>query len=136
MIVLFATKTCKSLVVPILLHGCETSTLLTDTERKIQAFKMTLCGHNSCGTSGTFHNSEAVQAGLVRPRPGTTCCLKLSGRVCWRSWEIHRHCEGQKKSWVANVKEWIFFHADLFTTAQMASLINCCIYPVVPPGSK
>ena len=129
-------KLFKSLVVSILLYGCETWTLHADTERRIQAFEYK-CLRRLLRISYLEHKTnqfvrDTVSA-LVGPQEPLLATVKRR-KLAWFG-HVTRHnslcktilqgtLEGgrrrgrQKKSWMQNVKEWTGLPMDeLLTTA-------------------
>jgi hypothetical protein len=129
-------KLFKSLVVSILLYGCETWTLHADTERRIQAFE-NKCLRRLLRISYLEHKTnQFVQdtvSAFVGPQEPLLATVKRR-KLAWFG-HVTRHnslcktilqgtLEGgrrrgrQKKSWMQNVKEWTGLPMDeLLTTA-------------------
>lgn len=124
----------QSLVVSILLYGCETWTLLADSERRIMAFE-TKCLRKLLGisylehkTNGYVHKKIKDLVGLQEPLLATVKRRKLgwfghvtrhdtlSKRILQGTVEGGRRRGRQKKSWVENIKEW--------TDLAMPDLLN------------
>ena len=128
-------KLFKSLVVSILLYGCEAWTLLADTERRIQAFQFK-CLRRLLGISYREHKTNdfvwRTVENLVGPqepllatvkrrklqwyahvtRHNTPCKTILQGTV-----EGGRRRGRQRKSWSDNIKAW----TDLTTPELLAA---------------
>ena len=122
----FATKyrLYQSLVVSILLYGCETWTLLADSERRIQAFE-TKCLRKLLGISYLEHwTNDQVRKkikDLVGPQEPLLATVKrrkliwfghvmrhntISKTILQGTLEGGRRRGRPKKNWVENVKEW------------------------------
>ena len=114
----------QSLVVSILLYGCETWTLLADSEKRIQAFE-TKCLRKLLGISYHEHKTNDYVRKKIRDLMGPQEPLLATVRRRKLAWFGHltRHntlsktilqgtVEGgrrrgrQRKSWVENIKEW------------------------------
>ena len=127
----------KSLVVSILLYGCETWTLLADTERRIQAFEhkcLRRLLHISYLEHKTNEYVRNTTSALVGPQEPLLATVKRR-KLAWFG-HVTRHdslcktilqgtLEGarrrgrQRKSWTDNVKEWTSLPMDeLLTTAH------------------
>ena len=131
----------KSLVVSILMYGCETWTLLADTERRLQAFE-TKCLRRLLGISyldrktNDFVRSEVHKhVGHQEPLLATIKRRKLawfghvsrhntlSKTILQGTVEGRRRRGRQKKNWQDNVKEWTdLTFPDLLETAHDRSL--------------
>lgn len=130
----------KSLVVSILLYGCETWTLLADTEKKIQAFE-NKCLRKLLRISYLEHKTNeyvrSTVTSLVGPQEPLLATVKrrklawfghvtrhntLSKNILQGTLEGGRRRGRQRKSWVENVKEWTGLELpDLLATAQKRS---------------
>ena len=114
----------KTLVVSILLYGCETWTLLADTERRIQAFEYK-CLRRLLKISYRDHKTNEYVRSTVESYVGPQEPLLATVKRRKLSWfgHINRHdtlcktilqgtIEGgrrrgrQRKSWIDNIKSW------------------------------
>jgi hypothetical protein len=117
-------KLFKSLVLSILLYGCETWTLLADTEKRIKAFE-TKCLRKLLRISYLEHKTNDYVRSKVRSYVGPQESLLSTVKRRKLAWfgHVNRHdslcktimqgtVEGgrkrgrQKKNWSDNVKEW------------------------------
>ena len=113
-----------SSITSILLYGCETWTLLADTEERIQAFE-TKCLRKLLRTSYLEHKTnDWVRSeinslvGPQEPLPATVKKWKLawfghvtrqdslSKTILHGTLDAGRRCGRQSKCWMGNVKEW------------------------------
>ncbi|XP_076456851.1 uncharacterized protein LOC143291108 [Babylonia areolata] len=148
----------KSLVVSILLYGCETWTLMAETERRIQAFK-TKCLRRLLHISYKKHKTNDYVRNLVSNLVGPQEPLLATVKQWKMAWFGHviRHntlsktilqgtVEGgrrrgrQRKSWSDNVKEWTkMTMPDLLTTAANRAAwraMTSCSCPPNDPSSR
>ena len=131
-------KLFRSLVISILLYGCETWTLLAETERRIQAFEMK-CLRRLLRISYLEHKTNDYVRSLVSSYVGPQEPLLTTVKRRKLAWFGHvtRHdtlsktilqgtVEGgrrrgrQRKSWTDNVKEW----TDLSIPALLTTAAN------------
>ena len=129
-------KLYKSLVVSILLYGCETWTLLAETEKKIQAFetkslrKLLRISYREHKTNTFVRNRVENLVGPQEPLLATVKRRKLawfghitrheslSKTIMQGTVEGGRRRGRQRKSWSDNVKEWTeMTMPDLLSTA-------------------
>ena len=114
----------KSLVVSILLYGCESWTLLADTEKRLQAFenkcmrKMLQISYTEHRTNADVWNSVTLRVGRQEPLLATVKRRKmawfghtirhntLSKTILQGTVEGSRRQGRPRKSWMENVKEW------------------------------
>ena len=126
----------KTLVISILLYGCESWTLYAETERKIQAFE-TKCLRKLLRISYKEHKTNdyvwSTVKNLVGPQEPLLTTIKrrklmwfghhlrhdsLSKTILQGTVEGGRRRGRQTKSWVANIKDWTdMTMPDLLTTA-------------------
>ncbi|KAI8497134.1 hypothetical protein Bbelb_250830 [Branchiostoma belcheri] len=150
-------KLYKSLVVSILLYGCETWTLLTDTERRIQAFE-TKSLRRLLGISYHQHktNEYVYQQvySLVGPQEAVMSTVRrrklqwfghltrhnnLAKTILQGTLEGKRRRGRQKKVWLDNIKDWTSLTVpQLLTAAQdrRTWLYSCCKVCLVPPTTS
>lgn len=127
----------KSLVVSILLYGCETWTLLAATEKKLQAFE-NKCLRKLLRISYREHKTNAyvrsTVTSLVGPHEPLLATVKrrklawfghvtrhntLSKTILQGTLEGSRRRGRPRKSWVTNIKEWTEREMpDLLSSAQ------------------
>ena len=128
-------KLYKSLVISILLYGCETWTLLTETERRIQVFENKCLRKLLCTYYWEHKTNEYVQkkakslVGQQEPLLSTVKWWKLTwfGHVAWHDGLCKTVMQGtvkgrcrwgwQCKTWSDNVKVWKDMSALQFLTA-------------------
>ncbi len=127
----------KSLIISILLYGCEIWTMLAETEKKVQAFE-NKCLRKLLGIHYWEHKTNQfvrdMVTSLVGPQETILQTVKrrklawfghvvrhdsLAKTVLQGTVEGGRRCGRQRKSWSDNVKEWTALPMqDLLTTAQ------------------
>ncbi|KAI8502174.1 hypothetical protein Bbelb_197620 [Branchiostoma belcheri] len=150
-------KLYKSLVVSILLYGCETWTLLTDTERRIQAFE-TKSLRRLLGISYHQHKTNVYVYqqvySLVGPQEAVMSTVRrrklqwfghltrhnnLAKTILQGTLEGKRRRGRQKKVWLDNIKDWTSLTVpQLLTAAQdrRTWLYSCCKVCLVPPTTS
>ena len=130
-------KLYKSLVVSILLYGCETWTLMADTERRIQAFEMKCfrkllrISYREHRTNVSVLNEIEDLVGAQEPLLGTIKRRKLAwfGHVTRHDGLCKTVLQGTvegargkgrpRKSWTDNIKKWTAMKChDLLVAAQ------------------
>ncbi|KAI8486085.1 hypothetical protein Bbelb_361850 [Branchiostoma belcheri] len=150
-------KLYKSLVVSILLYGCETWTLLTDTERRIQAFE-TKSLRRLLGIS--YHQHETNEYvyqqvySLVGPQEAVMSTVRrrklqwfghltrhnnLAKTILQGTLEGKRRRGRQKKVWLDNIKDWTSLTVPQILTAaqdRRTWLYSCCKVSLVPPTTS
>ncbi|MGL4418375.1 MAG: reverse transcriptase domain-containing protein [Plesiomonas shigelloides] len=127
----------KSLVLSILLYGCEAWTMLAEPERKIQAFenkclrKLLRISYREHKTNEYVRNTITSLVGPHEPLLATVKRRKLawfghvtrhntlSKTILQGTLEGSRRRGRQRKNWVANIKEWTKLEMpELLATAQ------------------
>ncbi|KAI8509548.1 hypothetical protein Bbelb_133960 [Branchiostoma belcheri] len=137
-------KLYKALVVTILLYGCETWTLLAETERKIQSFE-TKCLRRLLQISYKEHKTNKYVRELVQSLvgPQEPLLTTVRRRKLQRFGHITRHTslaktilqgtlEGgrkrgrQRKTWLDNIKEWTSLNVpELLAAADRRETLPC-----------
>ncbi|KAI8494650.1 hypothetical protein Bbelb_278760 [Branchiostoma belcheri] len=137
-------KLYKALVVTILLYGCETWTLLAETEMKIQSFE-TKCLRRLLQISYKEHKTNKYVRELVQSLvgPQEPLLTTVRRRILQRFGHITRHTslaktilqgtlEGgrkrgrQRKTWLDNIKEWTSLNVpELLAAADRRETLPC-----------
>ena len=147
-------KLYKALVVSILLYGCESWTLLADTERRIQAFEMRCLRKLLRITYLERKTNEYVRdkiKSLVGPQEALLATVKrrklqwyghvtrhnsLSKTILQGTLEGGRRRGRQRKNWPENIKEWTSLNTqDLLTAAAQRPVwrrISCSASTLSP----